>query len=125
MTTVTFGLLGLFCSALVRSTGLASVLSYVLTVAIVVGSIGSYIFLDAIDGGLVDNQVFTQQAVAVDGNAGGMVVSSEDGGNSSPESDREIRLLLSINPMMAMASLLADSVDQSSGRSHGAVHPEP
>ncbi len=113
VTTVTFGLLGLFCSALVRTTGLASVLSYVLTVAIVVGSIGSYIFLDAIDDGLVDNQVFTQQAVAVDGNAGGMVVSSADGSNSSPESDRKIRLLLSINPMMAMASLLADSVDQS------------
>ena len=113
VTTVTFGLLGLFCSALVRTTGLASVLSYVLTVAIVVGSIGTYVFLDAIDGGLVDNQVFTQQAIEADVNAPGMVDSTDGDGNSSPESDREIRLLLSVNPMMAMASLLADSVDQS------------
>ncbi len=112
VTTVTFGLLGLFCSALVRSTGLASVLAYVLTVAIVVGSVGTYIFLDAIDGGLVDNQVFQQQAIAVDGGAPVMTVEG-DSGNSSPNADQQIRLLLSINPMMAMASLLADSVDQS------------
>ena len=112
VTTVTFGLLGLFCSALVRSTGLASVLAYVLTVAIVVGSVGTYIFLDAIDGGLVDNQVFQQQAIAVDGGAPVMTVEG-DSGNSSPNADQQIRLLLAINPMMAMASLLADSVDQS------------
>ncbi len=36
-----------------------------------------------------------------------------DGGDSSSGSDDRIRALLSINPMMAMASLLADSVDQS------------
>lgn len=113
VTTVTFGLLGLFCSALVRTTGLASVLAYVLTVGIVVGSVGTYIFLDAIDGGLVDNQTFSQQAVAADGGVQVMAVQGGGGNSSSPNSDQEIRLLLSINPMMAMASLLADSVDQS------------
>jgi ABC-type transport system involved in multi-copper enzyme maturation permease subunit len=113
VTTVTFGLLGLFCSALVRTSGFASVLSYVLTVAVVVGSIGTYVFLDAIDGGLVDNQVFQQQAVVVNG--GAQVVAANGGGSidASQESDQEIRLLLSVNPMMAMASLLADSIDQS------------
>jgi ABC-type transport system involved in multi-copper enzyme maturation permease subunit len=113
VTTVTFGLLGLFCSALVRTTGFASVLSYVLTVAVVVGSVGTYVFLDAIDGGLVDNQSFQQQAVVVNGGAQAVAAEAGGSGDSSSEPDRELRLLLSVNPIMAMASLLADSIDQS------------
>lgn len=112
VTTVTFGLLGLFCSALARTSGVASVLSYVLTVAILVGSVGTYVFLDAIDGGLVDNQVFQPQAAPMEG-VQVAAAGAEDSAASSPTSDREIRLLLSINPMMAMASLLAGSIDQS------------
>lgn len=113
VTTLTFGLLGLCCSALVRKAGLASVLSYVVTVGVIVGSVGTYIFLDAVDGGLIDNQMFTGETVMVNAAEGGVMVSSEDTPASDDSSTDQGRFLLSINPMMAMASLLAESVDQS------------
>jgi len=112
MTTLAFGLLGLCCSALVRKTGLASVLAYVVTVAIIVGSVGTYIFLDALEGGIVDNEVFSEPAVMV-AEGGGQVVSSADASGGSDSTDDRARFLLAVNPMMAMASLLAESVDQS------------
>jgi len=113
VTTLAFGLLGLCCSALVRRSGLASVLAYVVTVGVIVGSVGAYIFLDALDGGLIDNQAFSEQAVMVDA-AGAASVISSDGSNSTDDSsDDRTRFLLAVNPMMAMASLLAESVDQS------------
>ncbi len=114
VTTVAFGLLGLCCSALVRKTGLASVLAYVVTVGVIVGSVGTYIFLDAVDGGLVDNQFSMMgEPVMMNGAAGGAVVSSEDTGTSDDSTADRGRMLLAVNPMMAMASLLAESVDQS------------
>ncbi len=112
VTTLAFGLLGLCCSALVRKTGLASVLAYVVTVAVIVGSVGTYIFLDALEGGIVDNEVFSEPAVVI-AEGGGDVVTQAQSSEGRDSTDDQARFLLAVNPMMAMASLLAESIDQS------------
>lgn len=120
LTTLAFGLLGLFCSALVRKAGLASAIAYVISAAVLVGSAGSYIFWDAVDGGLVDSQTFDMKGNVVVQAApdGGMVVGMTGGGGDPAPAEADPpseppRILLSLNPMMAMASLLSGAVDES------------
>lgn len=122
LTTLTFGLLGLLCSAVARKAGLASAIAYVISATVLVGSAGSYVFWDAVDGGLVDAQTFDMKGNvivqadpvpnggAVVGMAGPGVAGGSDVSDSGGEPPR---ILLSLNPMMALASLLSGAVDES------------
>ena len=127
VTTLAFGMLGLFCSALARRTGLAAVLAYVTAATLVVGTIGLYVFLDAVHGGLVDTATFGgaipadagMKPVPVQGGVEFVSAQSAVGNTDDPP-----RLLLALNPVLAMASLVADAVDESpydpwTGRSSG------
>jgi hypothetical protein len=118
VTTLAFGMLGLFCSALARRTGLAAVLAYVTAAGLVVGTVGLYVFLDAVDGGLVDSQQFFPGPDGGFVQVEGDVVVAEVGmaasdGVVSAGQDEPPRLLLALNPLLAMANLVGDAVDES------------
>ena len=132
VTTVAFGMLGLFCSALARRTGLAAVLAYVTAAGVVVGTLALYVFLDAVDGGLVDRGTFGDPIPAdmgvrvAQGGAGiaGEVVVAATGQVVTADTSEPPRLLLALNPVLAMASLVGDAIDETpadpwSGRQGG------
>jgi len=111
VTTLAFGLLGLFCSALTRRTSLAAVLAYTTVALLIGGTLGGYIFWDALDGGLADQMVNEQFAFADGANAGKMVAQGE--ASAEPSTSRNPpRAMLALNPIFAMASLVADAVDE-------------
>lgn len=109
ITTLAFGMLGLFCSAVARRTGLAAILAYGATALLVVGTIGLYVFLDAVDGGLVDTS-FGVPMGDMGMREGGMVFAVD--GEAASQADEPPRLLLALNPVLAMASLVGDAVDE-------------
>jgi len=112
VTTLAFGLLGLFCSALVRRTSLAAVLAYATVALLIGGTVGGYIFWDALDGGLADTMTSEEFAIANGPNAG-MVVAEGGAQPGPPTSRNPPRAMLALNPIFAMASLVADAVDDS------------
>lgn len=110
VTTLAFGMLGLFCSAVARRTGLAAVLAYGTAALLVVGTIGLYVFMDAVDGGLVDTS-FGPPGPDMGMQNVGVAVAGDD--SAAAEPDEPPRLLLALNPVLSMASLVADAVDES------------
>jgi len=76
------------------------------------GTLGSYIFWDALDGGLADQTNREQFAFADGANAGVKVAQGE--ATADPSTSRNPpRAMLALNPIFAMSSLVADAVDDS------------
>ncbi|CAA9525007.1 MAG: hypothetical protein AVDCRST_MAG73-428 [uncultured Thermomicrobiales bacterium] len=109
-TTIAFGMVGLFFSALARRTALAVALAYTTVGVLVAGTLGAYVFLDAVEGGLSDSVQFAGQGeVMVAGNGEAL----PGGANAPTLPERPPRWLLALNPVAAMATLVADAIDDS------------
>ena len=111
-TTLSFGMIGMVFSALARRTALAVALAYTTAGLLVAGTLGAYVFLDAVDGGLADSVQFASpDVIRVEG---GVEVGMDGNIAAQPVlPKRPPRWLLALNPVASMATLVADAVDES------------